>query len=328
MGAGPCLSKLVPSHVYDAAAEVRGVVKKNASKGVESKAKYGWDRPPVAADPANPDLANLLAKAPGAGSRDRSLARLGGGLRVADALQRAQELIYSAWDAPPQRARRLAKRALELSADCADAYLILAEGERHPVKALALCRQAVDAGERALGPELFAGSLGHFWAVLETRPYMRARQALAEYLWQLGEETEATCHLREMLIFNPNDNQGVRDILLGWLLDKGAWAEAQALLTRYMGDVGADWSWSQALVTFERDGKCPASRRALAAAVKANPHVPIYLLGVRPLPRRLPGYMRLGDETEAWHYVADRKRAWRSVPGALEWLSAQLGLGA
>lgn len=304
------------------------MVRKNASKGVTSNAKYGWGRPPATALPVNTDLANLLAQEPGAGSRERMLASLGGGLRVDAALQQAQELVYDAWDAPPHRALALAKRALELSPDCADAILVVAQGERQPEKALALCREAVEAGERALGPAFFAESVGHFWGILETRPYMRARQALAEYLGQLGETTEAMAHLREMLVLNRNDNQGVRDVLLGYLLDTGAWSEAQALLDRYKDDVGADHHWSRTLLAFQRDGKCPASRRALAYAVKANPFVPIYLLGVRPLPPRLPGYMRFGDETEAWHYVASRKRTWRSVPGAMDWLRSQLSAGA
>ncbi|MGE0193682.1 MAG: hypothetical protein AB7T63_16780 [Planctomycetota bacterium] len=328
MGAASCLSESVHACIYDVAAEARPVVKKKASKGVESKAKYGWDRPPTAPAPADPDMARLSAQMPRAGARERMLAHVRGSLRVDTALQQAQDLMYRAWDAPPHRARTLAKQALGLSVDCADAYLVLAQGERHPGRALALCRQAVEAGQRALGPEAFARSLGCFWGVLETRPYMRARLALAELLWQLGEEREATAHLREMLVLNPHDNQGVRGVLLGWLLDTGAWDEAQALLTCYKDDLGADWSWSQALVVFQREGTCSAARRALAAAVKANAHVPIYLLGVRPLPRRLPEYMRFGDETEAWHYVADRKPAWQSVPGAIQWLEAMLGRGS
>src|SRR3546814_12291790 len=72
--------------------------------------------------------------------------------------------------------------------------------------ALALYRQGVEAGERALGDE-FEGLSGHFWGFLQTRPYMRARAGLAITLWRLGDQQAAIDHYRAMLILNPNDNQ-------------------------------------------------------------------------------------------------------------------------
>src|SRR3546814_19715015 len=71
--------------------------------------------------------------------------------------------------------------------------------------ALALYRQGVEAGERALGDE-FEGLSGHFWGFLQTRPYMRARAGLAITLWRLGDQQAAIDHYRAMLILNPNDN--------------------------------------------------------------------------------------------------------------------------
>lgn len=42
-------------------------------------------------------------------------------------LEQAQELVYEAWDATGKRRVDLARLALEISPDCADAYLVLAE---------------------------------------------------------------------------------------------------------------------------------------------------------------------------------------------------------
>ncbi|MDP2168388.1 MAG: hypothetical protein Q8J64_08670 [Thermodesulfovibrionales bacterium] len=39
-----------------------------------------------------------------------------------------------------------------------------------------LYRQGVEAGEMALGKKAFKEGVGHFWGILETRPYMRARK--------------------------------------------------------------------------------------------------------------------------------------------------------
>ena len=66
------------------------------------------------------------------------------------------------------------------------------------------------AGERAVGRRVFVEDAGDFWLIFETRPYMRARAALAATLWRLGRREEAVEHQRELLRLNPRDNQGLR----------------------------------------------------------------------------------------------------------------------
>ena len=150
---------------------------------------------------------------------------------ISTPLDEAQDLIFEAWETESKRKRvRLARQALEISPDCADAYVILAEDTaRHPSQAADLYRQGVAAGERALGPDVFEKSAGHFWGMLETRPYMRARFGLAESLWALGQGSEAVQHLSDMLRLNPQDNQGIRYVLLNWLLETDDDAQARRL---------------------------------------------------------------------------------------------------
>jgi hypothetical protein len=91
-------------------------------------------------------------------------------------LGQAQALMYRAFEEPDeQRQVQLAHDALAISPDCADAYVLLAEHATSRKEALRLYEQGVAAGERALGPEAFQRDVGHFWGILETRPYMRAR---------------------------------------------------------------------------------------------------------------------------------------------------------
>lgn len=108
-------------------------------------------------------------------------------------LERAQDLIYEAFETESSRKRvQLAKKALKVSPDCADAYVLLAEEDAGSLEeARELCQKGVEAGERALGRETFEEEAGHFWGILETRPYMRARQGLAVCLWELGQREEA-----------------------------------------------------------------------------------------------------------------------------------------
>jgi hypothetical protein len=110
-------------------------------------------------------------------------------------LGKAQDLMYDAWDSPRKRRVELARKALEISEDCADAYVLLAEETARSLEeAKSLYEKGVMAGERAVGRQMFRDDAGHFWGILETRPYMRARAGLAQSLWMLGKLQEAIDH--------------------------------------------------------------------------------------------------------------------------------------
>jgi tetratricopeptide (TPR) repeat protein len=242
-----------------------------------------------------------------------------------DLLGQAQEMIYDAWEiADPLKRAAMARKALKISPDCADAYVLLAEAAATPVKALELYRRGVVAGERALGKRAFVEDVGHFWGLLETRPYMRARAGLALSLWARGQHDEAIAHWRAMLILNPNDNQGIRYVLAARLLEVGRDRELAAFLEQHEDDARAYLIWTRALLLFRTLGDHPDSRRAIVDALASNPHVPAYLLGHQPLPQELPDYTGFGDETEAICLAAENLKAWKSTPGALAWLAQSI----
>ena len=238
-------------------------------------------------------------------------------------VEAAQDLMYDAWDATGRDRVRLAREALAISADCADAYVLLAEeAAKTPAEAVALYREGVAAGERHLGDRL-VDDLGHFWAMVDTRPYMRARAGLAEALWTLGREEESIAHLWELLRLNPNDNQGIRDALLPRLLSRHDRVGAHRLLAQF-DDPMAVFAYGRALLAFQEHGAGEAAGRALSAALQANAHVPQFLLGERRLPRQLPGTYGFGDEDEAVLCAAEHMAAWAATEGALAWLAASL----
>jgi len=240
-------------------------------------------------------------------------------------LELAQEIMWDAWDEPSSQNRvKMAQRALAISQDCADAYILLAqETARNLEKERQLYEKGVAAGERALGKEAFVEDAGHFWGILETRPYMRARAGLAQCLWELGEREEAIAHYKEMLRLNPNDNQGIRYLLAACLLKVGNINELEQLLKKY-NEVSATWVYTKALLRFFKEGDSQKTRAQLKKVFEYNPHVPAYLLGWKKLPRYLPEYLGFGDENEAICYAADFIECWRQIPGAIAWLQARL----
>jgi len=238
-------------------------------------------------------------------------------------LGRAQELVYEAWVAPTKRERvRLAKQAIKISPDCADAYSLLAsETASTSEEEIALLQQAVAAGERALGLQGLEEYRGDFWGVLETRPYMRARADLADALWEAGRQEEAISHWEDLLRLNPDDNQGIRYLLLTTWLTLGDHERVKGLLKQYPDDGAATWLYGQALNAFAQEGDTKKSRRLRAEAIAANSFVPAYLTGKKRLPKALPELMGIGDMAEAQWCAAEQMAAWQQTPGALEWLA-------
>jgi tetratricopeptide (TPR) repeat protein len=231
--------------------------------------------------------------------------------------------IQSSESLDPKRRLALAKQAIEMSADCAEGYLLLADLAKTRKQALEYYAQAVDASARVLGPEIFRDQVGNFWGIFETRLYMRARLSLAEALWASGRRIEAADHLDEMLKLNPFDNQGLRYILAAWLLFLDRLDDLDRLLQKF-DETSATWSYTKALVSFRRTGDSPESRKLLTASKKSNKHVPSYLLGITPLPPEQPPFYSPGDEDDAILYVGHHLAAWKAVPGSLAWVRSRL----
>ena len=249
-----------------------------------------------------------------------------------DALHRAQSLVWDAWERSTARSRiALARKALALSPVCADAISLLADEAKTPEEARDLYARAVEAGELAIGDEGFSEYAGHFWGVLATRPYMRAKSGLAGLQRKLGDEASAIAQYRDLLRLNPGDNQGIRYILAAILLEREDVTALRELLDSYGNEWSVHWLYTNALLAFRegagREGAgregAGAGRRAAKLAKEAlsnNPHVPDILSGAQP-PVVLTDYVAVGEPSDATHYVAEFGAAWRRTPGAIAWLT-------
>jgi tetratricopeptide (TPR) repeat protein len=244
---------------------------------------------------------------------------------AADARAQAQDFAFSAMEAESEaQARKLAKRALKLDPDCVDALLIMvdvdAQSSREMLDGL---QKAVAAGERSLGAKFIDENEGRFWLLIETRPYMRALQVLAEGYRSQGISMDAIRIFEKILKLNPNDNQGVRDPLLGLYLETGDLNGAALLLHQYRDDASASFAWARVLERFlAGDGESAAA--LLAKARKANRHVEVYLTTQKPLPDELPEMYAPGSEEEAVLCLSYLGGAWAEHEDAASWLFDQL----
>jgi tetratricopeptide (TPR) repeat protein len=244
---------------------------------------------------------------------------------VNDAQFEAQELAFAAMEARSKaEARKLARRALKRDPDCVDALVLLADLDAPTMTAhIAELRAAVAAGERSLGQKFMLANEGRFWLMLDTRPYMRALETLGRTLAEAGLSRDAIAVYEKMLAHNPNDNQGIRDPLLGLYLQVDDLDGASRLLKRYKSERSAAHLWGKLLERLLAADYAGAEK-TLVLALKANRFVAVQLTEKLTEREPLPEMYSLGSVEEAILCKSWLGMAWRVHPEAREWVVQRL----
>jgi hypothetical protein len=179
----------------------------------------------------------------------------------------------------------------------------------------------LEAGYRALGSAYLRENKGHIWGLIKARPYMRAKFGVALTFWDLDNKKEAISHCWDLLELNTSDNQGVRYILINFLLETKNRADVEKLL-KFMPDDGSImWLYPKALSIFQKEGSSKKANKALSAALKSNLYVPDYLFEKKKIPKKRPDHYAWGPKEEAILYVAEGLKSWQVIDGAIEWLN-------
>jgi len=233
-------------------------------------------------------------------------------------LEEAQDLCYQAFDSVGYRRSVLARRALEISKDCADAYVLLAEASVSLQEQDHLYAAGVDAGRRALGDAFFAEPPEHAWGRVDARPALRAMLGLAYVRTQLDQVDEAIAGYQDLLRINPDDNQGVRYLLLPLLIAGGQDDDAKGLIAQY-ADEEPLWPYARALLAFRKEGDTTGPRRTIRKAIRQAPYIAEVLLGADEIDDMATG---LGEE-DAFFFADILQSAWEASEGALDWLASQ-----
>jgi tetratricopeptide (TPR) repeat protein len=233
--------------------------------------------------------------------------------------EKAQDLIFAAWDLPPYKAKKKIEEALELDPFCIEAYEWLGINEDNTAFAIAFFNRGVTIGRRRFGGEFMKTHKGHFWYMHETRPFMRCLEHYAECLYELGEERECVEIMEEILVLNKNDNQGVRYQLMLYLLELREMEKFEKYAKKFKSDGSAFFRFNLALYAFFKYGDTAESVKLLHQAIESNPHVVPFLRSRKPV-LTLPDSYSLGSEEEARIYVFYSQPIWHSNPPALQWL--------
>jgi len=235
----------------------------------------------------------------------------------------AQDLVFRATQANDKKEiHDLLNKALETDPENIDALSMLASLTAEDNEDFARRLEGIlKCAKSFFGEGYFRENRGHFWGLTETRPFMRGKMHLIETLQGLDRLKDAIRHCEEMLLLNPNDNQGVRYILLGLYLETDLLDSARKLLKEYKEDCSAVFAWGHVLERFlSRDE--PGALKALKNANKENPFVLDYLTGKKKPPRNAPEYFSPGSKEEAYEVLVELTMAWSKHPDALSWLKS------
>jgi len=240
-----------------------------------------------------------------------------------DPVEEAQNLAYEAMEAEdPFEVLELTNKALQLDSDCVDAHLLMAKlTSRSLTEEIKKVKKIIARTEQKLGKKYFEENKGHFWGMVETRPYMRARAFLVSALRETGKTAEAIRQAEEMLELNPNDNQGIRDTLLGMYLETGNLDGSRKLFKKYPTEYMAVFLWGQVLERY-LSGDLKEAARIFRRASERNPYVFDYLTGKRRPDFELGDFYSPGDESEAILCLEEIGPAWQKHPEAVEWLKS------
>lgn len=233
--------------------------------------------------------------------------------------EQAQDLVFDAYEQTPTKAKLTIERALQLDPDCIEAYEFLGSMERTAEIASLFYEKGIAIGRRVFGGKYLEEHKGMFWGFHETRPFMRCLQHYSDCLYTMGKVRECVSILEEMIELNPNDNQGVRDQLLLYLIQLGENKKFLKYSKMYEEDSMAFPLFNRALFAFKTEGETENSNKQLLKALKQNKFVAKRLLSNKPI-KELADHYGFGDENEADYYASFAQHIWTETKGAREWL--------
>jgi tetratricopeptide (TPR) repeat protein len=187
-------------------------------------------------------------------------------------------------------------------------------------------REAVRIGLDAFPPDFVMGRDLLEWGWLDNRPFLRAYHGLALDCLARGDTGEALAICQDLLDLNPNDNQGVRSLVVSCLFERRRPAEVLAVCDRYPEDGMPALLFGRVLALFMLDRKAEAAA-ALTEAAGYSPLVAKELTKkTHPAPWDLhPGFITVGGADEAFHYWGEAGDFWKRTPGALAFVRETLG---
>ncbi len=232
----------------------------------------------------------------------------------------ADEIINDAWDADtPAKRVNLARKALSVDLDAIDAYNILGIHAETHAERIALFREAVLIGQRLFAAVLDDEDMA-WWGFMGTRPWMRAQHNLGLALMTAGDTQDAVAVFKRLITRNPNDNRGIRILLLKLAAEAGNHGDCRLLFADYAEDGSVEFTATHLLVDLATKRKIDFPKH-FAAIEDSNRHL-LPLLAAAAKNGKWPrapstDMVAWGSKEAAAIYLNEFKAGWQRSPKLL-----------
>lgn len=163
------------------------------------------------------------------------------------------------------------------------------------------------------------------WSIHSNRPFLTFLLEYAVYVRDQKGFNKCIPHLEQIIELNPNDNQGIRDLLATTYLITNQPAKVLQLSEKYPDDTLPELAMGKILALYKLNRKDEAQRfykknakylKHLRSELLATTHQP-----PPDLDSSVEGII-VGSPEEALLFWMSQHSAWDSTKGALDWLES------
>lgn len=219
-------------------------------------------------------------------------------------LDDAYELLEKAENAKSKsQAIKYAKQAYDMCPDCLDALLFQVHLEDNPLKRWNLLNEGLEFEKERLKAEGYfqKDSIGHFYGIFETRPYIGGLYVKANYLIVDGKIKQARDVCKEILRLNSNDNMGARYLLMAIYAYLEEESEMLKLNKKYPEE-NLEMLFPS-FILYYKQGNNKKAKEYLDRINKSNPYFLKFFKGTMKENQNVPyGVYAKGDSSEVIMY--------------------------
>ncbi len=219
-----------------------------------------------------------------------------------------QQTLYDTFESTrsPSRAEKKLRFIIERYPCAFDAYDQLAYilhylGDKRD-ETIELLSKGIERAQELFPSDFVLGQSSLPWGILENRPFLRMYKTLGIAFKGSGSIEKAREVFRHIVGMNPDDNQGVRELLCSCHFQLGDYGSVLELCSKYKDDGMPAITFGRALALF-KTGRVDEARRALRGAVKYGGNIAIEIMAKkhRKLRDRFSTYT-VGSRREAELY--------------------------
>ncbi len=220
-----------------------------------------------------------------------------------------------------------AKEALDNDLLQFDAAILLAHDAWHEDEgdeAMRILEESIFEARKKVPAEFKIGKDRMPWSFLDNRPFLRLLGEYATLTEKINGPQKAIPLYQELLALNPNDNQGMREMLATAYIKTNRLEDLLKLDKQYPDDMMPGLKMG-ALLALYKLGRLDEAKKRMTQTKKRFPLVLKEILKrEHPQPELTEGRVQVGGEDEAWIYWQEQGTFWMAAPGAREFLREHL----